>query len=201
MRLIVIALIVLCKVVVGQNSESQMDKYQFENNVIIDSIECKCYSLKKNEFKTIKCFFDTNTLAMEYKTINEMLNGYLIEYHKEGGISLLYNFTKDVRNGVCIEYYKNGNMKTSFNYLYTNNIDTIKPTTSYDTVIVGGEIKCCAVEVLRPKYGIKESFYHNGKLSKLEKYKNEILDGICYYYNTNGVLINTRKYAKGKLVN
>ena len=100
----------------------------------------------------------------------ENKNKFKIEYYPNGNIQKIYSLENDKKNGKEILYYENGNIKS-----ITNFIDNLKD-------------------------GEQLNFYENNGLlkTKLLLKKDNIPNGVAYWFYESGALKASRNYVNGR---
>ena len=106
----------------------------------------------------------------EESVSNNLNDGILREYYKDGNLKIEYNYDNGKKNGIQKKWYENKQLSINYNY---NN----------------GKLD-----------GIQKKWYKNGNIQSEINYKNDILHGVSKYWYKNGQLKYTKIYEDGILV-
>tara|TARA_B000000532_G_scaffold108457_1_gene87111 strand:+ start:828 stop:1586 length:759 start_codon:yes stop_codon:yes gene_type:complete len=135
-----------------------------ENNYIL-TFKNQKFNYIEGEF-TFWIYGDFN----EESVSNNLNDGILREYYKDGNLKIEYNYDNGKKNGIQKKWHENKQLAINYNY---NN----------------GKLD-----------GKQKKWYKNGNIQSEINYKNDILHGVSKYWYKNGQLKYTKIYENGILV-
>jgi len=120
-------------------------------------------------------FYDYN---IEYiKTVSDIvdgkLNGFVIEYKRNGDILSKISYVNDKKNGIAEKFYTNGMLESKTNYI-DDKIDG-----NFEEYYDDEKIKIKGNFVDDKKEGKFIYYYQTGIIKSIKNYKNNDMDGLC----------------------
>lgn len=169
---------------------------------------------------TCKWYYQNGKLKTEAFYVNGLCNGILKDYRKDGSLEYLSNCINGKINGVSYMYWKNGNIKREATVIdnVCNGISTSfnkKGLISSVRRCVGGKsygwwksyyhfpndsIKSIVNCYHREKEGEFMIFYKSGGLKQKGHYSKNKKNGILYYYDTSGKIVDSVVFDNGKRI-
>ncbi len=158
----------------------KIDSFYVEKEII----SCHKYISTDKSFMVEECFYPNGIIFSRATFLYNKRNGLTQTWYANGQIKSIDNFIMGCHSGNSWEWHSNGFLKStgsywldlrdSVIYLNQNSIDTLHATdaSTLEEIILIRSSDCA-----------------------------EIRDGVWYYYNTNGELIYTENYNRGKLEN
>lgn len=135
-------------------------------------------------------------LECEYK--HNKYNGYMKRYHSNGKLALEVNMIAGEKDGIYKDYYESGNLRNLEYYVLGKRHGTLK---SYHDRLPSGRALKSVSECIDGVFNGPCVYYlMNGVLEKEGNYLNNKVHGLCKYYNKVGILIKTKLYEHGELI-
>jgi len=137
-------------------------------------------------------------LRVECNYSHNLYNGYMKRYHANGNLALEVAMVNGEKDGIYKDYYESGNLRNLENYSLGKRHGTLK--IYHDRKPSGRALKS-VYECIDGVYNgpcIHYSF--NGVIEKEGYYVDNKVHGICKYYNNIGILIKTKLYENGELI-
>lgn len=154
-----------------------------------------------------KFYNEQGKLAFEFNYKEGKKNGLKKIYNaKEGVLLTSENYVNDIKEGNLINYYKDGRINQTIpfvngkeegqGYEYAPD-STILTLTQYKMGFVQKEEKINRRDANKLKQGIWKEFYPTGVLKNEVNYSDDKMNGYLKEYSTKGSLSNTTKYVNG----
>jgi len=173
----------------------------------------------KNGNGTLKIYFPDGNLKSSFTYHNSTCQGSICSYYKNENLEIvgimysnkpsaieLSSYTDDDLNKNNLKnnlfgdikcYHENGTSMSTIRY------DTINKITSYEYFFMNGNPSCSFFKINKKETGEYATFYENGKLEVVGKYKitkdsNSVKDSIWTYYFKEGNLRASISYNEGR---
>lgn len=137
-------------------------------------------------------------LRVECTYYENKYHGYMKRYHNNGKLALEVNMIHGEKDGVYKDYYESGNLRNIEYYVSGKRNGTMK--TYYDRSPSGKFLKCTYECISGLYHGPSIHYLINGVLEKEGNYFEDKVDGLCKYYDSKGILIKTKLYDQGNLI-
>jgi antitoxin component YwqK of YwqJK toxin-antitoxin module len=137
-------------------------------------------------------------LRIECNYVHNKYDGYMKRYHNNGKLALEVNMINGEKDGIYKDYYESGNLRHLENYENGKRHGTLK--NYYDRAPSGRFLKSTS-ECVNGKFNGPTIYYLiNGVLQKEGYYVEDKVHGLCKYYDEKGILIKTKLYEHGELI-
>lgn len=137
-------------------------------------------------------------LRVECTYSHNLYHGYMKRYHSNGKLALEVNMINGMKDGIYKDYYESGNLRNLEYYESGKRHGKIK--TYYDRAPSGKFLKCTYECVNGVFHGPSFHYLINGVLEKEGFYENDKVHGLCKYYDEKGILIKTKLYEHGVVI-
>lgn len=137
-------------------------------------------------------------LRLECNYSHNKYHGYMKRYHINGKLALEVNMIAGEKDGIYKDYYESGNLRNLEYYKLGKRDGTLK--TYHDRMPSGRALKSIS-ECINGVFNGPSIYYSiEGFLEKEGNYLNDKVHGLCKYYDKKGVLIKTKLYENGELI-
>jgi antitoxin component YwqK of YwqJK toxin-antitoxin module len=141
-----------------------------------------------------KVYYETGELAYTVTNHNNLRDGKMTWYDKQGKVIEIMYYQMGKRHGQNILYYSNGNKRIETTYIND------KKEGPYREYFDNGKLGLEVNYKNGYKEGIQKEYHENGKLASEVLYKKGYKEGIQKWYDKEGRLIRTQEFKMDRPV-